>query len=58
MGRVRTSRRRGEKNKSYKKALRTRCRPMDIDQVQDMLKKEQEEGKPTSFEVDDDLPGY
>jgi Zinc-finger double-stranded RNA-binding len=57
MGRVRNSRRRTKKNKTYKKAHKTHCRPRDIDQVQDDLIKEKEAGKKMGFELDEDLPG-
>ncbi|CAM9300659.1 unnamed protein product, partial [Discosporangium mesarthrocarpum] len=45
------------KNKQYKKGHATKSRSKDIDQIQDELKKEEETGKPMSFELDDDLPG-
>ncbi|KAG5180805.1 hypothetical protein JKP88DRAFT_222796 [Tribonema minus] len=45
------------KNKQYKRALDTKRRPMDIDQVQDILEKVAETGKPLKFAYDDDLPG-
>ncbi len=57
MGRCRVSRRKTSKTKSYKRALDTKRRPRDIDQIQDDIKKGTEEGKPKSFEIDDDLPG-
>mmetsp|Transcript_5066 Transcript_5066/g.7741 ORF Transcript_5066/g.7741 Transcript_5066/m.7741 type:complete len:120 (+) Transcript_5066:85-444(+) len=57
MGRQRVSRRRTSKNKEYKKQLRTKNRPRDIDQIQDDLKIEQETGEKKTFEIDDDLAG-
>ena len=57
MGRQRTSRRKTSATKKYKKSIRTKRRPRDIDQVQDDLRKEEEDGQKTSFDIDDDLPG-
>jgi hypothetical protein len=64
MGRYRNHRSRSTKIKKYSKAVRTRCRPMDMDQVQDnLLKKAElaaaaggEENLPKP-ELDEDLPG-
>ena len=39
-GKYRNVRNRTTKNKSYGKVVRTRCRPRDLDQVQDDLKKQ------------------
>lgn len=33
------------------------CRRKDVDQIQDELMKEEEEGEQMKFELDDDLPG-
>jgi hypothetical protein len=57
MGRVRTSSRKTNKNKKYKKALCTARRPRDIDQIQDDIKLEEKNGQKIQFTVDDDLPG-
>ena len=57
MGRVRNSRRRTRKNKEYKKAIDTKRRPRDVDQIQDDLKKVAELQKEMEFEIDEDLPG-
>ena len=57
MGRVRTSRRKTSKTKSYKRSHRTANRARDIDQIQDDIKKEQEVGEKMTFDADDDLPG-
>jgi bud site selection protein 20 len=57
MGRTRNARTRTTKNKSYKKQHATKSRKRDIDQIQDDLKKEVDDGKKTDFEIDDDLPG-
>ena len=64
MTRTRNKRARATKNKQYGKAIRTRCRPRDMDQIQDDIKKKQadtikydgEENIPV--EIDEDLPGY
>ena len=53
MGRVRNSRRRTTKNKSYKKSHCTARRARDVDQIQDDLKKP----AGLTFENSDDLPG-
>ena len=53
MGRVRTSRRKTSKNKSYKKSHDVKRRTRDIDQIQDDIAS----NKPVNFEIDDDLPG-
>jgi Zinc-finger double-stranded RNA-binding len=45
------------KNKQFKKSHCTANRSMDVDQIQDNLEKEQELGRKTDFEFDDDLPG-
>jgi hypothetical protein len=58
MGRQRTSRRKTSATKEYKKSIRTKRRPRDIDQIQDDIKEEEEKGAPKQFEADDDLPGY
>ena len=57
MGRVRNSRRRTSKNKQFKKHHDTKRRRRDIDQIQDDVRKEEEEGKKLEFEHDEDLPG-
>ncbi len=57
MGRVPGSKNSAKKKKVYKKAHATWCRPRDIDQVQDDLRKEKEQGAKMSFHADDDLPG-
>ena len=57
MGRVPGSKNNAKKKKVYKKAHQTWCRPRDVDQVQDDLKREQREGKKMQFDADDDLPG-
>jgi len=57
MGRVRNSRRKTSKTKSYKKLAKTANRRKDIDQIQDELEKQAETGKAMAFEVDEDLPG-
>ena len=57
MGRVSHSRRRTSKNKEYKKAVDTKRRPRDVDQIQDDMVKEQEKGAKLEFEIDEDLPG-
>jgi hypothetical protein len=57
MGRCRVSRRKTSKTKCYKKALDTKRRPRDIDQIQDDINREKNEGKSMTFEIDDDLPG-
>ncbi|CAM9410860.1 unnamed protein product [Choristocarpus tenellus] len=45
------------KNKQYKKGHATKSRRKDVDQIQDELKVEEEQGKKMEFELDDDLPG-
>ena len=60
MGRYRNVRKRSTKNKSYSKIYRTRCRPTDLDQIQDNLKTEEEKdsnGEGGQYEIDEDLPG-
>lgn len=57
MGRVRNSRKRMTKNKTYRKAHSTKRRRRDVDQIQDDLKKEEETGEKLPFEYDEDLPG-
>ena len=57
MGRVSHSRRRTSKNKEYKKAVDTKRRPRDVDQIQDDMAKEKELGAKKTFEIDEDLPG-
>jgi hypothetical protein len=57
MGRVPGSKNNAKKKKVYKKAVKTWCRPRDLDQVQDDLAKEERDGKKLAFELDDDLPG-
>lgn len=64
MGRYRNHRSRSTKIKKYSKAVRTRCRPMDMDQVQDNLAKRAEVAEAVGGEenipkpeLDEDLPG-
>ena len=57
MGRVAHSRRKTSKNKQFKRAIDTKRRPRDVDQIQDDMVKEQEKGEVTTFEIDEDLPG-
>ena len=64
MGRYRNHRSRTTKIKKYSKAVRTRCRPMDMDQVQDNLQKHAELAEAVGGEenipkadLDEDLPG-
>ena len=57
MGRVPGSKNNAHKKKEYKKRHATWCRPRDIDQIQDDIKKEHETMKKTEFETDEDLPG-
>ena len=57
MGRIPGSKNNAKKKKVYKKAVKTWCRPRDLDQVQDDMEKEVRNGKKLEFEVDDDLPG-
>lgn len=60
MGRYRNARKRTTKNKSYSKLTRTRCRPTDLDQIQDNLQIEEEKeknGVGGQYEVNEDLPG-
>mmetsp|Transcript_13222 Transcript_13222/g.31351 ORF Transcript_13222/g.31351 Transcript_13222/m.31351 type:complete len:118 (+) Transcript_13222:175-528(+) len=47
------------KKKQYKKAVRTRVRAKDVDQIQDEIKKIEEDhgGVAPALPVDDDLPG-
>jgi hypothetical protein len=57
MGRVPGSKNSAKKKKVYKKAHATWCRPRDIDQIQDDIKKENSVGKAMQFDHDEDLPG-
>jgi hypothetical protein len=58
MGRQRTSRRKTSKTKEYKRShTKGRYRSKDVDEVQDDIAKEEEQGHKTVFELDDDLPG-
>ncbi len=57
MGRVPGSKNSANKKKKYKKALSTKNRPKDIDQIQDEIKKEEVTGEAMKFEIDEDLPG-
>jgi bud site selection protein 20 len=57
MGRIPGSKNNAKKKKVYKKAIKTWCRPRDIDQVQDDIIKETKDQKKMEFEFDDDLPG-
>ena len=57
MGRIPGSKNNAKKKKVYKKAHATWCRPRDIDQIQDDIKKESSIGQKMEFELDDDLPG-
>lgn len=63
MGRYRNHKNRTTKNKSYGKAVRTRCRPRDMDQIQDDVKNKEilalKVGgvENIQIEVDEDLPG-
>ncbi len=57
MGRTRNKRQRATKNKQYKKSHDTKRRRRDIDQIQDDVKREDDTGAKTTFDVDEDLPG-